>query len=210
MSTPRVSSSSLHPAVLLVPGWSDTARQLRRCRSFLLESGWQERQVSCLSFRDRYGSNIAHAAELAEAVETLLEHSGQVDVAVVAHSMGGLALREYLGNGGADLVHTAVFVGTPHRGTWAAWLAWGAGGAEMRPGSPFLERLNQRTLPPRTRAFCLRTPIDTRVLPGRSAWLEDAVCHMVRTPTHPRMLRHSSTLHLIRRILLESAQAGAA
>lgn len=210
MSTPRVSSSSLRPAVLLVPGWSDTARQLRRCRSFLLESGWPERQVSCLSFRDRYGSNIAHAAELAEAVPALLEQSGQVDVAVVAHSMGGLALREYLGNGGADLVHTAVFVGTPHQGTWAAWLAWGAGGAEMRPGSPFLERLNRRPLPPHTRAFCLRTPIDTRVLPGRSAWLEGAVCHTVRTPTHPRMLQHRSTLRLIRRILLDSAQDRAA
>lgn len=196
------------PAVLVAPGWSDTARRLRTFRSFLLDSGWSEGQVSCLSFRDRFGSNIEHASEIADAVKRLRERTGQAEVAVVAHSMGGLALRYHLTNGAAD-IRTAVFVGTPHSGTWAAWLAWGRGGAEMRPGSAFLRELSGRPLPAHVRAFCLRTPIDTRVLPGRSAWLEGAVCRTVRTPTHPRMLRHRPTLSLIRDILLDpTAQSG--
>jgi triacylglycerol lipase len=197
------------PPVLLVPGWSDTPRVLQPCREFLLSSGWPGRSVRCVSFRDRYGSNLEHAAEIDSATSELKQAVGQARIAVVAHSMGGLALRHYLANGGAAAVHTAVFAGTPHRGTWIAWLAWGRGGAEMRPGSEFLQQLNATALPRDVRAICLRTPIDTRVVPGRSAWLEGSVCHTVRLPTHPRMLRHRATLGLIRDLLLDPDAAAA-
>lgn len=190
------------PPVLLVPGWSDTARVLRPCREFLIRAGWPADAVRSLSFRDRYGSNVEHAQEIAAAAADLAVRSAR-RVAVVAHSMGGLALRHYLLEGGEDTVDTAIFAGTPHRGTWVAWLAWGRGGVEMRPGSSFLESLNARPLPPSVRAVCLRTPIDTRVVPGHSAWLDGAACHTVRLPTHPRMLRHPATLELVRDLLLD-------
>lgn len=189
--------------VLLIPGWSDTARVLRPCHEFLVSAGWPERSVHSLSFRDPHGSNLDHAAEIGAAARALKASTGAARIAVVAHSMGGLALREYLTQGGHATVHTAIFAGTPHRGTWLAWLAWGPGGAEMRPGSAFLERLNATPVPPSVRAICLRTPIDTRVVPGGSAWLEGAACHTVRLPTHPRMLRHGATLQLIRSLLLD-------
>ena len=200
---------SERPPVLLIPGWSDTARVLQPCRSFLLADGWPDESVHCLSFRDRYGSNIEHAAEIAAAARRLRDVTGESRIAVVAHSMGGLALRQFLLDGGDVAVHTAIFAGTPHRGTWVAWLAWGRGGAEMRPGSEFLERLNAAPLPPSVRAVCLRTPVDTRVVPGDSAWLEGAACHTVRLPTHPRMLRHVPTLRLIRELLLDGRERAA-
>lgn len=196
------------PPVLLVPGWAATARHLRQCRRFLLESGWPDDSIECLTFRRRYGSNIEHAAELARAAEALGRRK-RSRIAVVAHSMGGLALRRYLLDGGGDTVDTAIFVGTPHRGTWMAWLAWGGGGREMRPGSEFLRELNERPLPQEVRSFCLRTPIDTRVLPGDSAWLDGAECLTVRLPTHPRMLSHARTLGLIRELLLDTGRAAA-
>jgi triacylglycerol lipase len=191
------------PPVLLVPGWSDTARVLQPCREFLLAGGWPGQAVRCLSFRDRHGSNIDHALEISAAAQEMKELTGTPRIAVVAHSMGGLALRYYLMEGGDAAVHTAIFAATPHHGTWAAWLARGRGGAEMRPGSEFLERLNAKPLQPSVRAICLRTPVDTRVLPGHSACLDGATCHTVRLPTHPRMLRHSRTLQLIRELLLD-------
>ncbi|MBR9991276.1 MAG: hypothetical protein KFH98_16050 [Gemmatimonadetes bacterium] len=191
------------PPVLLVPGWSDTARVLEPCRRFLLAEGWSDEGVQSLSFRDRYGSNVEHAEEIGHAIRQLKERAGAARIAVVAHSMGGLALRHYLVEGGEVDVHTAIFAGTPHRGTWLAWLAWGRGGAEMRPGSEFLERLNAAPLPESVRAVCLRSPIDTRIVPGRSAVLAGAPCHTVRLPTHPRMLRHGATLRLIRDLLLD-------
>lgn len=197
-------SSSLRPLtpVLLVPGWSDTARTMRHCRHFLLASGWPDTLVATVDFGNRYGSNIEHAAEIDVAARQLCAHAAASAIAVVAHSMGGLALRCYLVNGGADQVHTAVFVATPHRGTWTAYLAWGAGGREMRPHSEFLRRLDEQPLPAHVRAHCIRTPFDTRVLPGSSAWLRGTHCHTVRLPTHPRMMRHHGTLRLIRELLL--------
>lgn len=188
--------------MLLVPGWGDTARALHRLRDFLLDSGWPPTHVHCLGFRDPRGSNIEHAGEVAVAAGTLRQVTDRERIAVVAHSMGGLALRHYLLNGGAAAVHTAVFLGTPHRGTWAAWLAWGGGGAEMRPNSPFLRDLNAASLPEGVRAYCLRTPIDARVLPGSSAWLDGADCQTVRLPTHAGMLRHRATLRRVRDLLL--------
>ena len=195
--------------VLLVPGWSDTSRVLRPCRDFLVAAGWPGHAVRSLTFRDRRGSNLEHAAEIEAAAEELRTATGSPRIAVVAHSMGGLALRKYLTAGGDDAVHTAIFAGTPHRGTWIAWLAWGRGGVEMRPGSAFLEQLNATALPPSVRTICLRTPIDTRIVPGDSAWLDGASCHTVRTPTHPRMLRHRPTLHLIRDLLLDAREDAA-
>lgn len=196
-----MSGSVSPPPVLLIPGWSDTARQLRHCRAWLERAGWPAGHVHTMEFRDPCGSNVEHAFEIAEAVAALRALTGTDRVAAIAHSMGGLALRHHLVHGGADTVHTAVFAGTPHRGTWIAWLAWGRGGAEMRPGSEFLRELNTRPLPDTVRAVCLRTPLDTRVLPGGSAWLPGSECHTVRLPTHAGMLRHARTLQLIRRLL---------
>jgi triacylglycerol esterase/lipase EstA (alpha/beta hydrolase family) len=190
------------PAALLVPGWSDTAQRLEHARRHLVAAGWPERQVAVVDFRDRYGSNIDHAAEIADAVARLRQQSAPRQVAVVAHSMGGLALRWYLSRAdGAAHVRTAIFVGTPHRGTWAAWLAWGRGGREMRPGSELLLELATSPLPATVRAICIATPIDTRVLPGSSAYLEGAECHTVQRPRHSAMLRHGRTLDLICRLL---------
>jgi triacylglycerol lipase len=177
---------------------------MKRCRQFLLQQGWPDTHVQWVDFADRYGSNVQHAGEIEYAVRELCRRAGVARIAVVAHSMGGLALRYYLASSSADRVHTAIFVGTPHNGTYAAYLAWGGGGREMRPNSDFLRTLNQRQLPTHVRAHCIRTPLDTRVLPGSSAWLAGTQCHVVRAPTHPRMMRHRATLSLIRRLLLRT------
>jgi triacylglycerol esterase/lipase EstA (alpha/beta hydrolase family) len=197
------------PPTLLVPGWHDTARALRHCNRQLVAWGWRSEHVRCLGFRDRHGSNLDHAHELRTAIETLCDDAGVEEVAVVAHSMGGLALRQCLTTTARPRVHTAVFVGTPHHGTWMAYLAWGAGGTEMRPRSRFLRELNARALPGGVRAHCISTAIDTRVVPGSSALLHDAHCHHVLLPTHPRMLRHGATLRLIRDLLLQSVRDAA-
>jgi triacylglycerol lipase len=162
-----------------------------------------------VDFAEPCGSNRQHADEIAAAVEDLATASGASSIAVVAHSMGGLALRWYLSQGGAARVATAVFVGTPHRGTWSAWLAWGAGAAEMRPGSTFLRELNAAPVPAAVRTCCVRTPIDTHVVPSTSAFLAGAECYTVRLPIHQRMLRHRGTLELICSLLRRESRTGA-
>lgn len=193
--------------MLLVPGWSDTARALRHAERYFREHGWAADHVRALSFRDRYGCNTEHAGEIAAAVEALAEQSGHTKVAIVAHSMGGLAVRRYLADSGGARVHTVVFAGTPHKGTWLAWLAWGRGAPQMRPGSRYLQELAHARLPEGVRVLCIRTPLDLRILPGRSAWLEGAPRAEVWALRHQWLLRSRRALDQIRELLLEEGPA---
>lgn len=174
--------------VLLVPGWGDQATSMEPLRRRLTEAGWPQSRVSSLSFRDPVGGNAAHAAEIDRAVRVLRGLTGAAAVDVVAHSMGGLATREFLRDGReAACVRRAVFLGTPHRGTVVAVLSWGEGGRDMVPGSEFLLRLNNAPpVPEGVRALAVRTPVDLRVIPASSAILRGEGVENVEIccPTH--------------------------
>ncbi|HSJ15671.1 MAG TPA: alpha/beta fold hydrolase [Longimicrobiales bacterium] len=193
------------PAVLLVPGWSDSERALRPLARRLRAAGWPPSHVRTLGFRRRFGGNVEHAEEIAAAVDALRAAARCPRVALVAHSMGGLAARWYLTRlGGAAHVHTAIFLATPHHGTYAAWLGFGPGAREMRPGSEFLQRLNATPWPDTVRAHCFRTPLDLRIFPPASALLDGATARVIRAPTHPGMLRSRPVF----RALLEALRSG--
>lgn len=171
----------------------------------LLNGGWPATHVDLVDFRDRFGANAGHADEIAMAVDRLRDRTGVERIDVVAHSMGGLALRHYLHFHDSGLrVRRAVFTGTPHFGTWAAYLAWGGGARDMRPNSEFLKALNRLpALPEGVEALCIHTPTETRVLPQRSARLPDVRCRQVWCASHARMLRSRRVLSAIRAFLQE-------
>jgi triacylglycerol lipase len=149
-----------------------------------VQSGWPAQAVSIVRFNDPFGSNIDHASEIARAVDDVSTRAAQPVVAI-AHSMGGLALRWYLAHNHNAPVAIAVFLATPHRGTWLAWLARGRGGAEMRPRSQFLTDLNATSVSPHTRLISFRAPFDTRIFPSSSAWLDTTDRANTRTlPAH--------------------------
>lgn len=182
--------------LLLVPGWLDTARDLAAMRIRFQAAGWSH--VRTLSFEDPTGSNRDHALEIERAVTALLEESGADEVDIVAHSMGGLATRWYLMTRHPAPVRRAAFLGSPHQGTLAAHLAWGAGGDEMTPGSDFLEALNGAPpVPEGVEAITIRTPIDTRVVPGESAVLPGIADHSVCCPTHPGLIEDGEVFRIV-------------
>lgn len=193
--------------VLVVPGWGDQAPDVEPIRRRLTEYGWPESRVTTLSFQNPVGSNQDHAREIDQAVRTLkaLTRSAQVDV--VAHSMGGLAVRHYLRVGEtADSVRRTVFLGTPHRGSAAAVLAWGDGGREMVPGSDFLNGLNQGPpVPDWVEALAIRTPVDLRVIPASSARLvgERVENLEICCPSHNALVDDDHTFLEILRFLQE-------
>lgn len=203
--TLRAFPDTLPVPVLLVPGWSDEASQLRALRERFVGEGWPRERVSAIEFRDPVGSNREHARELAYALGRLLEETGAPAADVVAHSMGGLAVRYLLAREGADLVRKVVFLGTPNRGTMAAHLAWGAGGEEMEPGSPFLDSLNALpAVPEAVEALAVRTPLDLRVIPGESALLpegKNARNVEVCCPTHPGLVEDREVFRVVVRFL---------
>ena len=192
--------------MLLVPGWSDTARSLRRMARHLVEAGWPGRIVRPLGFRDRFGSNIDHAEEIAAAAGELLAASPDGRIDVVAHSMGGLAVRWWMArHGGHESVRRAVFMGTPHRGTLAAWVAWGRGAPEMRARSRFLRELDEHwPHVSRCDIVTVSTPFDLRIFPGSSARLERARHIETRCLTHHRLLTDRRVLSLVCGLLGEA------
>ena len=156
--------------LVMIPGWSDGPRPLAPLRARFRSAGWREETLATVSFRDRTGSNREHAEEIAEVVGALRRVTGEARVGIIAHSMGGLATRlamsepEFSGS-----VAGAAFLGTPHAGTWVAYLGWGEGAREMRPRSEFLLELEGREWPREVPSMDLWTPLETHVLPQRSA-----------------------------------------
>lgn len=194
--------------VLLVPGWMASDRTMGPLRELFLQAGWPPHWVESFTFHDRVGSNRDHAVEIAQAVAELRERTGARRVDVVAHSMGGLATRLYLQDGGAGSVRRVIFVATPHHGTLVANLAWGEGGAEMRPGSPFLLELGElRGVPPGVEALTLRTPVDFHVLPPSSATLTGVPDVEVCCPGHEGILNHPDAFQVMQAFLIRGAQA---
>lgn len=132
---PFVGRSEPHP-VLLVPGAGDNAERAFGFMSWeLIALGFD---VYAVTFAHPHGDNFQHAELLAKVIaEISLRHGGR-KVDVVAHSMGGIALRILLSHdatvdwgahqdarGAAyaaagtpykGLVRRVVFLGTPQRG----------------------------------------------------------------------------------------------
>jgi len=188
--------------VLLVPGWFDTDRDLAALRIRLIGAGWAVENVASVSFSEPTGENRQHAAEIGEAARRLAERTGAEKIDIVAHSMGGLAARWYLLHDDDAPVRRVVFLATPHHGTMTAYLAWGDGGQNMKPGSPFLDSLNAGpVLPPGMEALTVRTPLDTHVIPGENGILAGIPDRTVCCPTHAGLLRSMDAFRILRRFL---------
>ncbi len=114
----------------------------------------------------------AAAASLAEEVERVVEETGFERVHVIGHSLGGLIGRYYVTRLGGDArVHTLVTLGTPHEGTWAAYLMPTRLMQQMRPGSGVLRELALPVRGCRTRFISYWSDSDEAILPQRSAAL---------------------------------------
>lgn len=198
----RPDSATARVPVLLVPGWLDTSEDMGRLRSRLVEAGWPPDHVRAVSFDNPAGSNRDHAVELDVVARSVLRETGAASLDIVAFSMGGLATRWYLLRGDPVPVRRVAFLASPHRGTVAAHLAWGAGRDEMLPDSPFLDSLNAGpALPEGVEVITVRTQIDTHVLPAESATLPGVPDHEVCCPTHPGMLRDAQVFEIVRAFL---------
>lgn len=116
----------------------------------------------------------------------------------VGFSMGGLIIREAMRQDPDLPLQRVAFLNSPHRGSLAAYFLPLAACRDMRPGSPFLRRLNAAPWDhPTLVSWC---PGDLMVLPGWSARWSRAT-QIVRTdiPAHDWPVI-SGTLH--RKVIL--------
>jgi triacylglycerol lipase len=138
---------------------------------------------------DRYVPTI-------EAAVAKLERATQRAPIVVAHSMGGLAVRAWLRDHDADhRVHSVVTIGTPHAGTSMARFALSTNTRQMREGGPWLRSLASRESVARRRLFtCYFGHCDNIVFPAHNATLPDAANHHVPGMAHVHLAFHRPIL----------------
>jgi triacylglycerol lipase len=128
-----------------------------------------------LNLEPVFGSIDDYAPRVERAMQKLQAATGLPPV-VVAHSMGGLALRRWWADQGDDSrVHHAITIGTPHRGTWLARFAMSPNAGQMRQRGSWLEHLASREPPARARRFtCFYGHCDNIVFPPATATLPGA------------------------------------
>lgn len=125
--------------VVLVHGWA-----MNRSSMFVLGARMRRdgRRVYTVNYNSVVAKSDDKARELAALLEGIRRESGADRLDLVAHSLGGVLLRAVAKyHGGLDYFGNVVTLGSPHRGTALAVMFSRFGLVELRPGSPFLERL---------------------------------------------------------------------
>ena len=97
--------------------------------------------IYTLSYGPPLASIDLFADQAAAKIDAILAATGASQVAIVAHSMGGLVARAYLRAHGGAKVSRVVTIGTPHAGSAHAWIFPGTSLSQLRPGNAWLAAL---------------------------------------------------------------------
>ncbi|MBQ1764101.1 MAG: permease [Aquincola sp.] len=156
-----------------------------------------------------------HAPTLEAAVRRAEQSTGLPPL-VVAHSMGGLAVRAWLrsiaalhaaGTAGAVAERTAgiITIGTPHHGTWLARFGRADNTRQMRLHGPWLQALAQTERPAGYAGFtCFYSDCDNVVFPVSAAMLPGADNRHVPGQAHVQLLGHPAVFaEVLRRLTLK-------
>ncbi|MFI6939348.1 lipase family alpha/beta hydrolase [Streptomyces sp. NPDC050418] len=192
---PRLPPGPHDRPVVLLHGFIDNRSVFVLLRRALAKDG--RRQVASLNYSP-LTCDIRQAARLLGAhVEELCARTGQREVDIVGHSLGGLIARYYVQCLGGDRrVRTLVTLGTPHGGT-SVVPAMNAHPIvrQMRPGSEVIAELAAPAPGCRTRFVSFWSDLDQLMAPLETACVDhpDLLAHNVRVsgighlalPVHP-------------------------
>ncbi len=138
------------PPVILVHGWNGSEFTWSDVETLRRFEAHMHRDIYFFTYRTGLvGGRFPPIEVLEEELERYLLPFKQVDV--IAHSMGGLIVRQYLTHHSEHPIRRLIFLSTPHFGTNAADLLESVASVnpegnlqadEMRPSSDFLWQLN--------------------------------------------------------------------
>ena len=158
-----------------------------------------------LSLEPVFGSIDEYVDQIEGAVRRL-EHATSRAPVLVAHSMGSLAARAWLGDASRrGTVHRVVTIGTPHGGTVVASHAHTTNTRQMRVGSAWLQALAGReTVETYQRFTCFWSRCDNIVFPTESATLAGADNRQLEATPHVRMVYHRDVIAEVIRLVAET------
>ncbi|HVL57854.1 MAG TPA: alpha/beta fold hydrolase [Burkholderiaceae bacterium] len=169
--------------VLLIHGFFCNRALWRPMARFLAERG---HPVEAVRMDPAIAPLDDYAACIAREVQRLRQHAGSAEVALVCHSMGGLAARAYLRAYGDENIVRVVTIGSPHRGTLHAAYGLGANVRQMRQGSDWLRELAACETPDRCSRFLvilshqdnIVAPAAVQTLPGADVVALSGIGHL--------------------------------
>ncbi len=149
-----------------------------------------------------FGSIDDYIGLIEEAVQALERCTGRSPV-IVAHSMGGLAVRRWWAErGDDDRVHHVLTIGSPHRGTWLARFAMTRNARQMQQISRWLQTLAAREPTGRAGRFtCFYSHCDNIVFPPATATLPGALNRHLPGVPHVHMADRPEPWEALLRLL---------
>jgi len=149
-----------------------------------------------------FGS-IDHYPAHIEAGLRRLEAATGVPPVIVAHSMGGLAVRAWLRDSKGDArVHRVVTIGTPHHGTWLGRFGRTANTRQMQLDGPWIRALAAQEPPQRYARFsCFYSHCDNIVFPPSTATLPGADNRHIAGWSHVHLAYHEEVFNEVLRWL---------
>lgn len=192
--------------VLLVHGYLCNSAVWAGTRALLERA---DVSTHAITLEPAIGSIRSYSEAIHEAIDELLVATGAPQVKIIAHSMGGVAVRYHATEYGHHRIAGMITVGSPHYGTALSTLGIGKNVKQMAWGSYFLKTLREH---PTDREFQQKTwslwsPQDNIVCPPVSSKLEFGKNTAVPGCGHVALLNDSTTEDLILNWLAEDAQA---
>ncbi|MFJ7325616.1 lipase family alpha/beta hydrolase [Streptomyces cyaneofuscatus] len=191
--------------VVLLHGFIDNRSVFLLLRRALARHG--RRHLASLNYSPLTRDLRTAAELLGRHVEEICARTGQREVDIVGHSLGGLIARYYVQRLGGDRrVRTLVTLGTPHGGTA---VAPGAGlhpiVRQMRGGSPLIEELRLPAPGCQTRFVSFWSELDQVMVPVGTACVDhpdlDAVNVRVTGIGHLALPVHPAVAAAVREAL---------
>lgn len=149
-----------------------------------------------------FGSIDDYVAIVAQAHDRLLAATGRAPL-VVAHSMGGVAVRAWLAQRRPAALPQVITLGAPHHGTWIARFGLAPNNRQMRLNSRWLQALAQRETAATYLAFtCWYSDCDNIVFPARTAMLAGADNRFLPGIGHVDLIYHPDVWADVQRRLM--------
>lgn len=156
--------------IVLVHGYFHNRSAFLSMGRALRRAGFQS--VHTMNYNPLTDDISGLAGRLEREVDRVLDATGAEQVQIVGHSMGGMVARAYVQLlGGDERVDTVVTLGSPHRGTHAAYLGAGPAARQLRPGSAFLRTLEESARPMPVRWISYYSDLDAMIVPSSSGKL---------------------------------------
>lgn len=206
----------LLPPILLIHGYGCNRGLWLPAARWLSQRGYL---VFALNLSPTRCSIDQYAPQIGRAIAALKAATGAAEVAIIGHSMGGLAARAFIRSCALEErdpgLAALITLGTPHRGTHLASVGQGLNARQMRFDSAWLEDLARHeaaagglTTQPALRSRVttisgFQDNIVTRPLEQRLPGVR-AVC--VRRQGHMTLVSSDRILRLIDRLLVRSAR----